>query len=354
MIVERLNNWFNLSKQYFFTYKDGFFNLSHLSNSPDVMVKSFAKMPFMKNDEERQLLYADTPFVKGNFHYVELEKGLWIMSSQMFYKNNVSFRPIYDNFLPANYYFVSINLLDSKYTNDSYEFNDFKIQNNSISFSKPRIDHVNYHFKNSKETMYIVYFDAAWLNKNILESPIIPDSFKEFLRDEGRNFFNYSLNDTSFEPLIQNFSNLFETSTKPNYFELKKLTYEFFTLFLLSLKKKGDLNSNNLKLRDRLKIEKIEHHLLGVLHDKFPGITHLSKEYKISPTKLKQDFKSLYGCSIFNFFQQKKMELAYAVVKDSDLKIKEISIKFSYENVSKFSKAFHKHHDILPSDLRKQ
>ncbi|WP_394974344.1 helix-turn-helix domain-containing protein [uncultured Croceitalea sp.] len=308
----------------------------------------------MKNDEERQLLHSDTPFVKGDFHYAELEKGLWIMSSEMFYKNNVSFKPIYDNFLPVNYYFVSINLVENSYNKGSYEFNNFKIQNNSISFSKPRIDYINYHFKNSKEIMYIAYFDEAWLKKNIMESLVIPVSFNEFLLNKDKGFFNYSLTNKSFEPLIQKFSNLFKNSTKPNLFELKKLTYEFFTLFLLSLKKNETLNSNNLKPRDRFKIEKIEHYLLGKLHDKFPGIEHIAMKYKISPTKLKQDFKTLYDCSIFNFFQQKKMDLAYTVIKDSNLKIKEVSSKFSYENVSKFSKAFYKHHNILPSDIRKQ
>ena len=354
MIIERLNNWFNLSKQYFFTYKDGFFNLSYLSNSPELMIKSFAKMPFMKNDGERQLLYADTPFLKGDFHYAELEKGLWIMRAEMYYKNNVCYKPIYDNLLPANYYFISINLVENNYNIDSYKFNNFKIQNNSISFSKPQIDYANYHFKNSKETMYIAYFDETWLKKNIIESPFLPENFNEFLLNKDKDFFNYRFSDNSFESLIQNFSNLFENSTKPNFFELKKLTYEFFTLFLLSLKKGKTLNFNNLKLQDRFKIEKIEHYLLGRLYDKFPGIEYLSIENKISATKLKQDFKSLHGCSIFNFFQQKKMELAYSFVKDSNLKVKEISLKFSYENVSKFSKAFYKQHNILPSDLRKQ
>jgi len=351
MIIERLNNWFNLSKQYFFTYKDGFFNLSYLSNSPEVMVKSFAKMPFMKNDHKRQLLHSDTPFIKGDFYYAELEKGLWIMRSEMYYKNNVSFKPVYDRFLPSDYYFISINLVENKYRKNSYEFNNFKIQNNSISFSKSKIDYKNYHFKNSTETMYIVYFDEAWLKKNIMASNTVPRSFIGFLSNAEEDFINYQYYDENLEAMIQRLSILFTTSSEPNFFELKKHTYEFFTLVFESLEK--NKNPNSLRPQDRLKMQKIEHYLTDRLLDKFPGIPHISKEYNISPTKLKQSFKVLYGTSIFNFFQRKKMELAHTVLQNTDLKVKDVSQKFGYENVSKFSKAFHKHHNILPSDLRR-
>jgi len=353
MIIDRINNWFNLSKQYFFTYTDGFFNLSYLSNSPDIIVKSASKMPFMKHDIDKQMLYADTPFVKGEFHYVELENGLWIVYSDMFYKNNVSYKPVYDKFLPIDYYFISVNNIENKHKDHSYEFNNYVIQNDSISFSKPGKDFLNCHFKNSRESMLIVYFSRNWANKNIIDSPTTPIVVKDLFEDAQKEFLNYSYNDKSLKNLIKDLSNSFEQASRPDVFKLKKMTYDYISKFYDSLEQKENLNSFSLSQKDKLKIQKVERYLTGDLYSKFPGIDLLAKKYGTSPTKLKQDFKILYGNSIFEYYQKNKMELALRYVENTSLKIKEIAAKFGYENDSKFSKAFYKRHDKLPSELRK-
>lgn len=353
MVINRINNWFNLSKQYFFTYSEGFFNLSYLSNSPDVIVKSASKMPFMKHDTEKQMLHADTPFVKGAFYYVELEEGLWIMLSDMYYKNNLAYKPIYDKFLPANYYSISANTIENKRSNHSYEFNNFIVQNNSISFSKPAKDFLNCHFKSSKETMTILYFNENWATKNIINSPTTPLVLKKLFGDPTKEFLNYYYNDRSFKNLIDNISDSFVNSAKPNVFELKRMAYEYISLFFDSLEQKENLNSFSLSQKNKLKIQKVECYLTNDLYSKFPGIEVLAKKYKISPTKLKKDFKTLYGESLFEYFQKNKMRLALEHVENTSLKIKDIAIKFGYENDSKFSKAFFKHNHKTPSELRK-
>jgi len=353
MVIDRINNWFNLSKQYFFTYSDGFFNLSYLSNSPDLIVKSASKMPFMKHDTERQMLHADTPFVKGEFHYVELESGLWIMYSDMFYKNNVAYKPIYDKFLPADYYFISVNSIENTHRDPSYEFNNFSVANNSISFSKPAKDSLNYHFKNSTERMIILYFDQAWANKNIVDSSTTPTVVKDLFADGQKEFLNYGYNEKNFKNLIGGISGSFLTSTKPNVFELKRMAYEYMGTFYDSLEQKNNLYSFSLSQADKVKMQKIEHQLSNNLYAKFPGIEALANKYKVSPTKLKQDFKTLYGETIFNYFQRNKMLLALQYVEATDLKIKDIALKLGYENESKFSKTFQKIHQKLPSEHRK-
>lgn len=353
MIIDRINNWFNLSKQYFFTYSNEFFNLSYLSNSPEVIVKSCSKMPFMKHDKKRQMLHADTPFVKGEFYYVELEDGLWIMLSDMSYKNNVSYQPVYDKFLPADYYFISINNIESNPNNDSYKFDNYKIENNSLSFGKPASDFLNGHFKGSREKMYILYFNHSWALKHILNSENTSKVVKELFHDKEKTFLNYSYKTKDFDCLIENLSENFRGSSKPNLFDLKKLAYNYFSLFFDSLEQEENLNSNELSHGDRIVIQKIEHYLMNNLYAKFPGIDVLSAKYKISPTKLKQNFKLLFGNSVFKYFQNHKMQMAKAYVLNKDLRIKDISSKFGYENVSKFSKSFESCHNKLPSEFRK-
>lgn len=307
----------------------------------------------MKHNAESQMLHADTPFLKGEFKYAELEEGLWIFRSHMRYKNNVSYQPIYDKFLPADYYFISMNYIENGLKNDSYEFNDFRIKNHSISFSKPAKDFLNCHFKGSKETMYILYFSEEWANKNIKQSTSVPASVKNLIADPNKEFLNYSFKKEDFQQLEKNLFTAFGPDTKPNIFELKRLSYEYLSLFFNSLEQEENLNSNELSQKDRVKIQKIEHFLTQNLYAKFPGIDLLSEKYKISATRLKENFKLCYGQPIFGYFQDNKMKLALKYLENTPLKIKEIASKFNYENVSKFSKAFQKIHGQLPSEYKK-
>lgn len=351
-MIDRINNWFNVSKQYIFTYSKGFFNLSYLSNSPELIIKSCIKLPFMEHNAEKQMLHADTPFLKGEFCYVELESGLWIFSSIMTYKNNVAYKPVYDKFLPADYYCVTINFNENDHHDSNYELNDMKITNHSLSFTKPASDFINCHFKGSKETMYILYFSEQWAQNNIMNSSSISASASQLIFSKEKSFLNYSIYVQDFQPLVTRLQYAFENGSKPNTFELKKLSYEFLTLFFDTLTVEDNLNSNQLSHGDRVKIQKVEHYLSSKLYQKFPGIDVLADRFKISPTQLKKNFKVLYGLPIYAYFQDAKMKIALHYIEKTDLKIKDIALKFEYENVSKFSKAFEKCHGKLPSKYR--
>jgi hypothetical protein len=88
-----VKKWLNQFKKYFFTYKDGFFELPYLANSPELMIESFSSMPFMKQDCNKACFSADTPFLKGVGHYQKTEDGLWIILSDFEVKKNISFDP---------------------------------------------------------------------------------------------------------------------------------------------------------------------------------------------------------------------------------------------------------------------
>lgn len=354
MVVDRINNWFHRQKQFFFTYSNGFFNLSYLANSPEVMLKSLSKMPFMRYDHKRQAIFSDNSFNKGELFYAELEKGLWIFNSNMKYKNNVSFTPIHDKLLPSDYFFIALNNVENEPQIGGLKLlNNFKIANRAICFSRPATNFIANHFKGSKEKIFILYFSEEWVVKNIENSVTVPKTVKNLLNNPEINFLTYSIKEEDFSPIYNSLRKGFHELDTPNIFELKKSAYEFLSLFFNSLEEKENLNSNELSHRDRIKIQKIEHFLSNRLYQKFPGIDFLADKYKISATKLKQNFKILYGKTIYSYFQHNKMQVALEYVLNSDLKIKDISLKFEYENVSKFSKAFQKCHNKLPSELRK-
>src|SRR5690606_27966997 len=103
-----------------------------------------------------------------------------------------------------------------------------------------------------------------------------------------------------------------------------------------------------LRARD---LSKAENYLSNHLFDGFPGIDFLAKKFNLSESKLKTEFKNLYGKPVFRYFQEKQMYLAKELIHENQMLIKEISYKFGYENTSKFSAAFKKHHGNLPSEV---
>lgn len=351
MIVDKINNWLTHAKQYFFTYKDGFFFLSYLSNSPQLIIESCKKLPFIKIDEENQMFFTDNSFVKSSIHYIELEKGLWVMNSKIKYKNNVAFKAIYDAATPTDYYCLTLNILENELSAKYYEMNNIKVENKSISFLKLNGDYFNYHFKGSSENQYIIYFNEEWAKTNILSIPELSSEIKTLFENKDITFINYKFNEKNFESCIANFRKFFAEKKKPNLLDLKKTTYAFFDVFINSINELQILNQSDLSLKERLKFKRIEHFLLDNIYNKFPGIDVISKEFKISGTKLKTDFKKLYGLSLFQFFQTKQMDVALEMLKQDSVLIKDIATKFQYENFSKFSQAFKKHHGVLPSQI---
>lgn len=346
MIIDRINNWLNTKKPYFFTYKDGFFRLSYLSNSPDLIVSSCENLPFMKHNKDQHIIHTDNLFVKSALCYLELEKGLWVINSKVKYKKNVSFTPVYDTSLPSDYYCLTINIVDTNF----YEFNNFKIENESISFLKPKKDFNHCHFRGSFENQYIVYFSREWAEKNILAEGQISNSISNLFNDSDNGFVNYKFKKQIFHDIVDQYKVLFDNQTNLDSFKLKTNTYHFLNAFMNSLPEFESLNLVTLSFKERIMIKKIEDYLMEHIYEKFMGIEKLSTHFKISPTKLKKNFKYIHGLTLLHYFQTMQMRLALEIIKKDSLKIKEIAEIFHYSNSSKFAKTFQKVHGFLPSE----
>ncbi len=111
--------------------------------------------------------------------------------------------------------------------------------------------------------------------------------------------------------------------------------------------------NNPIQNKDYERTLKIEQYLCENLEGKFESIDALANRFKISPTKLKNDFKQMFGKPIFQYFQEKQMLLAKELLKNEDIRIKELAHKLGYENMGKFSQAYKKLFNILPSEQRK-
>ncbi|MCG8483069.1 MAG: AraC family transcriptional regulator [Clostridia bacterium] len=87
--------------------------------------------------------------------------------------------------------------------------------------------------------------------------------------------------------------------------------------------------------------------------NRYYTIPELAKKFAVSQTYAKEIFKELYGSTIYQYHLSKKKKKAKELlVEKTDMKISEIALQTGFSSASKFTHAFKKKYDFLPSYLR--
>lgn len=93
----------------------------------------------------------------------------------------------------------------------------------------------------------------------------------------------------------------------------------------------------------------IESHLTEVIDFK-----ELSKIALCSEYHFKRMFSFLSGISLSEYIRRRRLTLAALELKDSNLRIIDIAMKYEYGSADSFSRAFYSVHGILPSEARNE
>lgn len=121
--------------------------------------------------------------------------------------------------------------------------------------------------------------------------------------------------------------------------------------FIVSLFERKDISTGKLKRTDdeTLRLMKVEALLVNNFTVAPPTIDELSRISAMSPTKLKNDFKNLYGFPIYVYYQKNRMLKAKSLLLLGKYSIKEVGVMVGYSNLSHFASTFKKEFSILPS-----
>lgn len=101
---------------------------------------------------------------------------------------------------------------------------------------------------------------------------------------------------------------------------------------------------------DRAKIALAREVLLQHICDPLT-IRELSRKAAINECYLKKGFKEMYGATVFDFFQNQRMEHAKFLLYEKGLTVTEVSAMLGYSSISHFSTAFKKHTGLKPCEL---
>lgn len=123
--------------------------------------------------------------------------------------------------------------------------------------------------------------------------------------------------------------------------------------FILKLHARRDMQGIKVKRNndETVRLMKVEALLVKNFSVTPPTIDELSKISAMSPTKLKNDFKLLYGLPIYEYYQKNRMLKAKSLLLLGKHSIKEVGMMVGYSNLSHFAQTFKKEFGFLPSEL---
>ena len=83
-------------------------------------------------------------------------------------------------------------------------------------------------------------------------------------------------------------------------------------------------------------------------------ISFLAERAGVSPTKLKQVYRRVYGTSLFAHIRREKMFFAARKLEETNAKIIDIAEACGYDNASKFTAAFCSVLSCTPTEYRRR
>ncbi len=99
-------------------------------------------------------------------------------------------------------------------------------------------------------------------------------------------------------------------------------------------------------------IRLVEQRLVQSLQDMLPSQKQLAREFALSESTLKRHFKAIYGKTMYEYYLEKKMDLAKNLLQEKKISVSETAYRLGYEKVSAFIIIFKKYHKVLPGSLK--
>jgi AraC-like DNA-binding protein len=102
---------------------------------------------------------------------------------------------------------------------------------------------------------------------------------------------------------------------------------------------------------DVYRMMQVEKELMESLSSNPPTVEDLAKKYHVGASRLKRQFKQVYGRPVYEYYQKHRMGKAKEMLLSGDFSVKEVGYRLGYQNLSNFANAFRREYGILPSEL---
>jgi len=110
-------------------------------------------------------------------------------------------------------------------------------------------------------------------------------------------------------------------------------------------------HAQEFKSADKKRLEMAKEILSNNL-DNPPSLTELSQELGLNTTKLKKEFKEIFGLPVFKYLQNERLKTAHGLIREKKATVQEAAWHVGYDSLSSFSNAFAKKFGYRPSQIK--
>lgn len=161
--------------------------------------------------------------------------------------------------------------------------------------------------------------------------------------------YNHEIQNLAFS-LFSAFSPNSHAKIERNNFWVEGVCLTFLGAFLENIKHCS--NKVQTVNNDTRKLLLAREYLLSDL-TKAPSLIEVSAISGLSLSKLKTEFKSHFGNTVYGTFKAERMEKARLLLMHKQISVTDVAVEIGYSNMSHFSAAFKQHFGILPSTFLK-
>jgi AraC-like DNA-binding protein len=295
------------------------------------------------------------PHIADGFLQVEeLANGLLVMISDFSMNSNLDFER---NNTEEEFYFLRFeHTMSGNYLVTKIEGEEFREQHMERArvFLTCSLMDVGFAIGRGTDTQAIaVQFSREWLAK-FLKMETYDKILQHYLALKTKALLFEPL-DAEYRRILKEIRELdisHPTHSTILHNRIMMLIERFF--FNLYEKRKRLRYRVDLSDEDIQKVRKVERMITEDLKKDCTPINELARMVFISPSKLKNIFRKMFGVPIYQHYLQQKMHEARRMLLSGKYTVKEVGMGLGYNNLSNFSSAFKKEFGILPSNLLRE
>jgi AraC-like DNA-binding protein len=308
----------------------------------------------LKGNIKDDTLILNNDLWKGNVKKAELENGLYLhlwncgLSSPVLLKHE----PVESSELPSCnlIYTLTQGIFSFK---KEIQADDFIIRNYANTFFTTNYTRAHFVLNPHHQIRALfISMTTEWMLKQFQHSDERITEFILKLNTQQKPLFIFETSDNNENLLLNELFDHIQDKEANELFihsRILLLLSQFFDKLFIH-----NHAGNGKKLRENFeKIKKAETIINEHLFDKLPSLKEISDDVEMSETALKRYFKLFYEKNVYEYYLQKKMDLAKRMLIEKSLNINEVASQLGYEKTTNFIDIFKKHFGVLPGSIRK-
>lgn len=194
-----------------------------------------------------------------------------------------------------------------------------------------------------------IYFLVVGIMKDALKELLAikyPNSVVQTILNAEPGFLFYESMSVEVHKIVKQVTDAREDNDLSNLYQRLKVQ-ELIYLVFEKLQKRENVHHNRVHKDDAEKLSLIRTAILSDLAVP-PSLPDLAKMAGLGETKMKDIFKQVFGDTIYNYYQQARMEEAAFLLKHGGLSVSETGYQLGFANLSHFGRLFEKYHGAKP------